>query len=178
MENILFYILSAIAVGSALMTVLNRNPVGSAISLIVAMIALAGIYASLDAHFIAVIQILVYAGAVMVLFLFVIMLLNLREGADWDWTSRGFNLPLSLAGILLAFFAVKKLVGAVFGDGVQTIAKGVLDANYGTTKAVGQALYTDYLLPFEATSVLLLAAIVGAVILAKSKIGIEEENKD
>jgi len=177
MENILFYIFSAVAVGAALMTVLNRNPIGAAVSLIITMVALAGIFAILDAHFIAIIQILVYAGAIMVLFLFVIMLLNLREGYAADWISRNFNFPLSLAGILLALLAVKKLVATVGGDATP-LAKVAVADDYGSTNLVGKILYTEYLLPFEAASILLLAAIVGAVILAKAKIGIEEENPE
>ncbi len=175
MDIIFFYIFSGIAVGSAIMMIMNWNPIGSAINLIVVMVALAGLFAILDAHFIAIIQLLVYAGAIMVLFLFVIMLLNLREGYASHWVYRNYNFFLSLAGIVLGLFAVKTLVTSFIG--ASTTYSGVpnLAADFGTTKLVGKILYTEYLLPFEAASILLLAAIVGAVILAKSKIGIEEE---
>lgn len=175
MEALLFYTFAAIAIGSALMMIMNWNPVGAAINLIVVMIAIAGLFAILDAHFIAVIQLLVYAGAIVVLFMFVIMLLNLRDGHDAGWISRKMNFPLSLAGILLSLFAVKKLVVTVKGISSVPLQERAMMEGFGTTKLVGKILYTEYILPFEAASILLLAAIVGAVILAKSKIGTEEE---
>lgn len=165
MQLLMFYILGFGAVVSALLLVTNKKPVNAAMSLIATMFCLAGLYVLLDAHLVAVLQILVYAGAVMVLFLFVIMLLNIQEKEG------------RLAGSTLALQFVSILgVGMVFVIAASLVkVKGSLPAGgelypFGTTKAVGSMLFTEYLLPFEIASMLLLAAIVGAVILAKRRI--------
>lgn len=165
MQLLMFYILGFGAVVSALLLVTNKKPVNAAMSLIATMFCLAGLYVLLDAHLVAVLQILVYAGAVMVLFLFVIMLLNIQEKEG------------RLAGSTIALQFVSILgVGMVFVIAASLVkVKGALPAGgelypFGTTKAVGSMLFTEYLLPFEIASMLLLAAIVGAVILAKRRI--------
>lgn len=173
-ETLLFYLFSAIAIGAALLTILNRNPVAAAVNLIVVMVSLAGLFALLNAHFVAVIQLLVYAGAVMVLFIFVIMLLNLKDGYSTGWISRDFNIPLTLAGVSIAVLGGIKLLAFVAQISTTPSSTQVIGEDFGTTKLVGKILYTEYLLPFEAASILLLAAIIGAVILAKKKIGINE----
>jgi NADH-quinone oxidoreductase subunit J len=166
MQLLMFYILGFGAVVSALLLVTNKKPVNAAMSLIATMFCLAGLYVLLDAHLMAVLQILVYAGAVMVLFLFVIMLLNIQEK---EGRLAGNTVALqfvSVLGVGMVFVIVASLVkvdGSLFAAGEGGYA-------FGTTKAVGAKLFTEYLLPFEIASVLLLAAIVGAVILAKRRI--------
>jgi NADH-quinone oxidoreductase subunit J len=161
MQLLMFYFLGFGALVSALLLVTNRRPVAAAMSLILTMLFLAGIYVLLDAHLIAVLQIIVYAGAIMVLFLFVIMLLNVEEKSG-RLSNR--KIALQFVGILV--------VGAILiaVTGLIKIGPAQLADSFGTTKAVGQMLFTDFLLPFEIASILLLAAIVGAVILAKRKI--------
>jgi NADH-quinone oxidoreductase subunit J len=166
LEQILFYIFAAGGIVSAVLMVTRRNPIISAIYLIVNFFCLAGLYLTLHAQFIAVVQILVYAGAIMVLFVFVIMLLNLgderrlRDGFSW-----------------------KKIVAAGFGIGILMELVYIFTMNagsetidleratsIGTVEAVGHVLFTRFLFPFEVTSLLLTAAIVGAIILAKKKL--------
>ncbi len=166
MQLLIFYILAFGAVISALLMVTSKKPVSSAMSLIATMVFLAGLYVLLDAHLIAALQLIVYAGAIMVLFLFVIMLLNVDEK---EGRMAGNTILLQFGAILaigLVFIMMVSLVKSggtllVFGEGAD---------QFGTTKAVGKLLFTEYLLPFEIASVLLLAAIVGAVILAKRRI--------
>jgi NADH-quinone oxidoreductase subunit J len=161
---LLFYAFAVLAVVSALGMVLNvRNTVASAMSLVVTMIALAGIYLLLEAYLVAVVQIMVYAGAIVVLFLFVVMLLNLRHdtfapGRQW----------LVKAGALLLLLVVLSELLRLFSGGLP--AQQPVPAGFGGYRQVGIALYTDYVLLVEMASLLLLAAIVGALILAKRRI--------
>jgi NADH-quinone oxidoreductase subunit J len=161
MQLLMFYLLGFGAVVSALLLVTNKRPVAAAMSLILTMLFLAGLYVLLDAHLIAVLQIIVYAGAIMVLFLFVIMLLNVEEKAG-RLSNR--KIAMQFVGILV--------VGAIMiaVTGLIKIGPAQVAATFGTTKAIGQMLFTDFLLPFEIASILLLAAIVGAVVLAKRRI--------
>ncbi len=164
--QILFYAFGALAIISALGMLLNlRNTVAAALSLVVTMIALAGIYVLLEAHLVAAIQIMVYAGAILVLFLFVIMLLNLRHD-DFAPARPGQTL-LKLVGVALAlwiFLALARVLPAAIPE------PGVLPEGFGGFRDVGVQLFTDYVVPVEAAGLLLLAAIVGAVILAKRRI--------
>ncbi len=161
MFEALWWIFASVAVVSAAGVVLNlRNAVSAALCLVVTMLTLACMFVMLDAQFIGLIQVMVYAGAIVVLFLFVIMLLNLRAdsmGAE--------NQPvLKLLGTALVLAATVKfaaLVSAVGGSWAEP------PADFGTTRSFGVALYTDFLLPFEIAGVLLLAGIVGAVVLSK-----------
>ena len=160
----LFYVFAALAVVSALGMVLNvRNTVASAMSLVVTMIALAGIYLLLDAYLVAVIQIMVYAGAIVVLFLFVVMLLNLRH----DAFAPGRQWLVKAGALLLALVVLSELL-RLFAGGMPTPLPP--PAGFGGYRQVGIALYTDYVLLVEMASLLLLAAIVGALILAKRRI--------
>lgn len=163
----MFYIFGIGAVVSALLMVTQKRPVRAAMSLIASMSFVAGLYALLDAHLIAALQLIVYAGAIMVLFLFVIMLLNVdqKEGQ----TARNAIL-IQFIAILLVGLVLVGMVGIVkIGAPMSTF--GDTQVQFGTTKSVGLMLFTEYLLPFEIASILLLAAIVGAVILAKRRIG-------
>jgi NADH-quinone oxidoreductase subunit J len=163
--QILFFILGAVALVSGGLVVFQKHPLRSALWLIVNFFAVAGIYLLAHAEFIAAIQIIVYAGAIMVLFLFVIMLLNIREPEESP------KIPFigqKLAGIILAGFTGLILIYAVTRS---TLTAGKeMTPGLGNTESIALSLFTDYLLPFEVTSVLLLVAIVGAVVLAKTKL--------
>jgi NADH-quinone oxidoreductase subunit J len=160
---LLFYLFAALAVISAIGMVANaHNTVAAAMSLVVTMVALAVIYLLLEAHLVAAIQMIVYAGAIVVLFLFVVMLLNLR-GDDFP---PGRARLARLAGALLGVSAV---AGIAHRSGALP-ALPALPAGFGGYRYVGLALYTDYILLVEMASLLLTAAIVGALILAKRKI--------
>jgi NADH-quinone oxidoreductase subunit J len=162
----MFYIFGFGAVVSALLMVTNKRPVRAAMSLVATMSFLAGLYVLLDAHLIAALQLIVYAGAIMVLFLFVIMLLNIEEKEGL----LGVNIILlQFLGMLVVGMLFVTMVSLFKADSAPLTFGAVAD-DFGTTKAVGMMLFTDYLLPFEIASVLLLAAIVGAVILAKRRI--------
>jgi len=162
----MFYIFGFGAVVCALLMVTNRRPVRAAMSLVATMSFLAGLYVLLDAHLIAVLQLIVYAGAIMVLFLFVIMLLNIEEKEGL----LGVNtILLQFMGMLVVGLLFVSMV-SLFKGGGSLLASVDIANDFGTTKAVGKLLFTEYLLPFEIASVLLLAAIVGAVILAKRRI--------
>ena len=166
LESFLFYFLAIISVGSALMMVTRRNAVIAALYLILNFFALGGLYLTLHAQFIAFIQILVYAGAIMVLFLFVIMLLNLgdvtRLGEKISYSkiiAAGLSFGLLMELIYVLGYARVNMPAAHFEKSV----------DIGTVENIGRELFTTFLFPFEVTSILLLAAIVGAVILAKKK---------
>ncbi len=161
----LFYLFAAVAVVSAIIMISHKNPVYSALFLILTMFSIAGFYVLLNAPFIAAVHIVVYAGAVMVLFLFVIMLIDFRK----DETEKKKGLLLPFLGILLALVLVVQLgifLFSGFHNGVESTAM----VKVGSTKAIGELLFTKYLFPFEVTSVLLLSAIIGSVLLAKQKL--------
>jgi NADH-quinone oxidoreductase subunit J len=164
-ELVLFYVFAALAAGSALAMVLTvRNTVASAMFLVVTMVALGAVYVLMEAYLIAVLQILVYAGAIVVLFVFVVMLLNLRQDdfpPPRQWAVKGL-------GVLLAVLALVKFVmilPAALPEGVAVLPEG-----FGGYRQVGTDLFTRYVLAFESTSLLLLGALVGAVVLAKRRI--------
>jgi NADH-quinone oxidoreductase subunit J len=162
MGAILFLVLAVLTVVAALTVILHPNPVKSALSLVVTLFLLAVVFVLLEAHMIAALQIIVYAGAIMVLFLFVIMLLNLQID-DPDRGRRRLALrALAWAGGLLLAIELAFLVrGAPVGT------PGEAPAGYGGAEAVAKSLFADFLLPFELTSILLLVAVVGAVVLAQ-----------
>ena len=161
METVLFILFGAIAVCGAIMVVTRKQPMASALYLILTLFAVAALFVLRHAHFLAAVQVIVYAGAVVVLFVFVIMLINVPED----------RLPVERAtatrvlGVLAAGFLV--LETAVLARRY-TMPKGPA-TEVGTVETVGRALFTDYLLAFEVTSVLLLAAVIGAIALAKRK---------
>jgi len=169
-EAIAFYVFGAAAVGASLMVIGQRNPVYSVLLLIASFGALAGLYILLAAPFTAVTQIIVYAGAIMVLFLFVVMLLNVprEDAAEYD-RSHPLNRPVPRRfGAVLAVALVAELVWAlsyVLGRGPSLAAT---DAGaISSVREIGRVLFTDYAFPFEATSILILAAMVGAIVMAK-----------
>jgi NADH-quinone oxidoreductase subunit J len=165
-ETVTFWIFAFFTVLTALGVVLSRNPVYAAMNLVGTFFFLAGIYVLLVAHLIAFMQILVYAGAVMVLFLFVIMLLS--TGEEHLETER--HRVMQYVGVLgaVGLFAVLMAAIARISDtGMLPLAD---PERFGTVKAVGTVLFTEYILPFEVTSLLLLVAIVGAVVVAKERI--------
>ncbi len=168
-ETALFILLATVTVVTAILVIVQRNPVASAIYLIITFFSLGGIYLLLNAPFIAVIQVLVYAGAIMVLFLFVIMLLNLEKEKKLITRHR-------LQKVLGAFLGIILLaqIGMIFRSILLEGSKGKFSpeqvAAVGNTQVVARLLFTDYLLPFEITSVLLLVAIIGAIVLAKRQI--------
>ncbi len=166
LEIILFYILAFGGIITAIMVVTRRNPIVSALYLIANFFCLAGLYLTLHAQFIAIIQIFVYAGAIMVLFVFVIMLLNLGD-------IQRLKGRLSLKKIIAAGISFAVLMEVLYIIRMQTgsltidLAKA---GSIGTVEAIGRALFTQFLFPFEVTSLLLIAAIVGAILLAKKKL--------
>jgi NADH-quinone oxidoreductase subunit J len=164
MTAFLFYLFAAIAVAGALGMVLNvRNAVAGAMSLVLTMVSLGGVFVLLEAYLIGVLQILVYAGAIVVLFLFVVMLLNLRAEQFAAPRQRLFKaVGAVLTAAALAFFLAS--AHGAFGPAAE------LPEGFGGYRQLGLLLFTDYLLAFEATSLLLLGAMVGAVILAKRRI--------
>ena len=156
---ILFYVFGAVAVGAALAMVVQRNPTYSAFSLIVTLVSLAGVFGLLGSTFIAVLQIVVYAGAIMVLFLFVLMLLNVKA----EQRVAGEGRLSKLVGIALGAVLVGE-IGSVL-VAVRTPLAGAFDAS---ARAVAHVLFeARYLYVFEATSILILASLVGAIALAK-----------
>jgi NADH-quinone oxidoreductase subunit J len=162
--ELLFYAFAIVSVVSALGMLFNvRNTVAAAMSLVVTMIGLAGIYVLLEAYLVAAIQIMVYAGAIVVLFLFVVMLLNLRT----DSFGPGRQWFVKTAGALVVLAAAAQVLRLFSGSLPEP---GPVPEGYGGYRQVGIALYTDYVLLVEVASLLLLAAIVGALILAKRKI--------
>ena len=159
----LFYFLSFVAVLSAMMVVFSKNPVYSVLYLIITFFSIAGHYVLMKAEFLAVVHIIVYAGAIMVLFLYVIMLLNLNQ----DTEPHKSNILKAAAAICSGLLLVV-LVGAL--KGAETLTKPQADAEgIGEVKNLGKILFTDFLLPFEIASVLLLSAMLGVVMLGKSE---------
>jgi NADH-quinone oxidoreductase subunit J len=163
-EVVLFFLAGAAAIFSAVMMITRPNPLKGVLFLIVNFFCLAFLYLLLQAQFIAIIQILVYAGAIMVLFVFVIMLLNLDDEKLLT-DRRGFR---RLFAALLGGGLLAEVLAAIALERPGAAATGS-DTGLGTVEAIGKALFTDYVVPFEVTSVLLLAALVGVVVLAKRR---------
>jgi len=170
-ESLLFYVLSGLAVGASALVIGQRNPMYSVLLLIVSFAALAGLYITLDAPFVAMAQMIIYAGAIMVLFLFVVMLLNAaqEDGAEWDRTHPLRRPGFARIGVVLAVLLVAELGWALakvvsLGSPVGGRADGAV---IGSVREMGRVLFTQYSFAFEATSVLILVAMVGAVVLAR-----------
>ena len=160
-----FYFLSAIAILSAILVITRKNAVHSALSLIVTLLSLAGIYLMLYAPFVAGVQIVLYAGGIMVLFLFVIMLVNLDKAAKEEQFNHQWHIGILASLVLGALFLY------VYMKGKAIFPANAVSLNEATnTQQIGLALFSQYLLPFEVASLLLLVAIVGAVVMAKKRI--------
>src|SRR5881397_2320349 len=163
MELILFTVIAAAAVITALVVLLHRNPVIGALFLVSNLMCVAILYLLLDAQFLAAIQVIVYAGAIMVLILFVIMLLNLqRESAGIS--AGGVQMTLGTLAALGFLVLVSRAIAPLRGAGRQ------VQASFGTVEAVGRSLFREYYYPFEIISLILLVAMMGAVVLAKRKL--------
>ena len=165
-EAIVFYTLATFIIGFGVMVVTTKNPVHCVLFLVANFLCVAMIYVLLAAEFLAVIQILVYAGGIVVLYLFVVMLVNLRRPPDGQIdTRRQARFGFVLAALLLAEISAILMYSAVHPSTAAAIASQV--SSGGNTETVGMLLYTDYLVPFEVASMLLLVAMVGAIVLAR-----------
>ncbi|OGU13762.1 MAG: NADH dehydrogenase [Geobacteraceae bacterium GWC2_53_11] len=167
METLFFLIITLVAIVSAILVITCKNPINSALSLIMTFFCLATYYVMLDAPFMAAVQVMVYAGAIMVLIVFTIMLLNIRVDS-----SKKHSHKLVL-GSIIGFFTLLNTIFVLVKSRAALPTgpySGEMLRSIGHTELVGREMFTNFLLPFEITSILLLVAIIGAVILAKKKI--------
>jgi NADH-quinone oxidoreductase subunit J len=161
MGYFLFFLLAALCVGSVLGMIISKNQAYNALFLIVAFASLGGLFGLLEAPFIAVVQIIIYAGAIMVLFIFVIMMINIRTGIPPEKKKWTLYLSLGLAVVLII-----ELIVAIKAAFTLPVSTETLDAG---PVSLGRLLFTKYLYPFEITSILIIAALVGAIVLVKKK---------
>ncbi len=163
MSSIVFLLLAVLTLASALMVVFSKSPIYSVLWLVICFFSITGHYILLDAHFLAIVNLIVYAGAIMVLFLFVIMLLNLNKETE---PHKPFLLKLAavVSGCLLML-----ILAASFKDFSISSSSALIDG-FGTAKEVGKILFNKFLLPFEVASILFISAMVGAVILGKKSV--------
>jgi NADH-quinone oxidoreductase subunit J len=162
--NILFILLSVIALASAMMVITRKNPVHSVLYLIITFFAISGHYILLNAQFLAIVNIIVYAGAIMVLFLFVVMLMNLNADAEPQP-----NKYIQFAGILSGGCLFLVIIAALVKTSAVNQTVQLKDGDYGLIKNLGIALFKDYVIPFEISSVLFLSAMIGAVVVGKKE---------
>lgn len=162
MGHFLFFLLSIVCVGSVLAMIISKNQAYNALLLVLAFGALGGLFGLLDAPFIAVVQIIIYAGAIMVLFIFVIMIINLRRGLPPERKKWTLYFSLGLAGVLIIEL-ILSVKGAFTLFEIPSVEK------IGSPTDLGRLLFTKYLYPFEITSILIIAALVGAIVLVKKK---------
>jgi NADH-quinone oxidoreductase subunit J len=163
--QILFWFLSALAVGSAIMVVASKSPVHSILFLIVTFFAISGHYVLLNAQFLAIVNIIVYAGAIMVLFLFVVMLMNLNADSEPPQKNKYILYGGTIAGASLLLVLVAALKTTATND--QMVETNV--GHIGLIENLGKILFTDYVFPFEISSVLFLSAMIGAVVISKKE---------
>ncbi len=161
---VLFYILAAVTLATAFLTIISKNPIHSAIYLVICFFSIAGHYLLFNAQFLAIVHIIVYSGAIMVLFLFTIMLMNLNKEDE-----RGKPMLTRIAAVisfcLLAFILIAVFVKAQ----PAMVENNVTGVDYQSIKVLGQVLLNEYMVPFETASVLLLVSMVGAVLLSKKE---------
>lgn len=157
-----FYLFAAISVISALLAITRKNPIISAVWLVACMMGLAVIYVLTQAYFLAAVQVIVYAGAILMLFIFVIMMLNLKTGIIGQMR----NLGIKFIGLVLTAIILRQFYTAIKGTVSLAVPASVVPANFGEAGAVGELLFTSYVYPLELMAVLLLVAIVGALVLA------------
>ena len=162
-EGVIFLVLSVAIVAMSIFTMTRHNPVTAVMGLVATFFGLAALYATLSAHFLAILQVLVYAGAIMVLFIFVVMILNREETSLVSL--RG--LPTRVLGILAGCYLLFVFFGVAIPDQAPAALPAVTDS-YGTVAAIGEVLFRQFLFPFEAISLLLLVAIVGGVTVSRS----------
>jgi NADH-quinone oxidoreductase subunit J len=166
LNSILFYFFSALAIASAILMVTRRNIVHAAVFLITALLATAGIFLQLQAEFLFIVQVILYVGGIMVLFVFVIMLVNL----DVSMRLVQFNRQWVVAGALALVLAAQFLFAIWAGRGALRLPAMQVDISPKNTEAVADALFSKYMLPFEIASILLLVAMIGAVVMAKRRV--------
>ncbi len=164
-STVIFYVLSALALLCGVMVIWSRHALYSAVYLVLSFLCLAGLYVLLTAEFVAAVQVLVYAGGIVVLFLFLIMLVNLKDAL----TGRRLRVHAVVSGAIGAAVMAQILYVYSRGEIRAAAAAAPALAGEGNLQAVGKALYTDYVLPFEIASVLLLVAMIGAIVLARQK---------
>jgi len=162
MDQILFFIVAFLAIASAVYFVFAKNPMYAILSLIVTMFSIAGMYILLNAQFLGIVQIIVYTGAIMVLFLYILMMLNLNKEDE----SKKESLP-KFIGIVSVCILFVGMLGAYRGLSGKTTVADNIDHSVGLTKNLGRLLFNEYVLPFELASILILAGIVGAVLIGK-----------
>lgn len=162
MTDLFFYLFSAITLGCALAVVFSRNPVNAAMLLILSFVGLASLFVMLEAYFLAVIQVLVYAGAVVVLFLFIIMLLDVKE--EKNVKIKPLSLAASVIGLAILLVGV---VSVTSSANIQIPAETLPEAAGASLKNFGYELFTTYLLPMQVTGFLLLVAMIGVIVLSK-----------
>ncbi|PZU83968.1 MAG: NADH-quinone oxidoreductase subunit J [Chryseobacterium sp.] len=162
MDQFLFFLVAFLAISSAVYFVFARNPLYAILSLIVTMFSIAGMYILLNAQFLGIVQIIVYTGAIMVLFLYILMMLNLNKEDE----SKKANLP-KFIGIISVCILFVGMLGAYRGLSGKTTVADNIDHSVGLTKNLGRLLFNEYVLPFELASILILAGIVGAVLIGK-----------
>ncbi len=171
MEAFAFYTLSALILGLGVLVIIAKSAVHSVLALVANFLCVAALYVTLSAEFLAVIQIMVYAGGIVVLYLFVVMLVNLKRAPEEHVDSRRLaRLGMALAGLVLlevvgiAAYTMNREPDAVVSSATREFPASILGGN---TQELGWVLYTDYLIPFELASMLLLVAMVGAIVLAR-----------
>jgi NADH-quinone oxidoreductase subunit J len=169
-DALLFYVFAAIAIGASLVVIGQRNPMYSIILLMVSFGALSSLYILLDAPFVAMAQMIVYGGAIMVLFIYAVMLLNApqEDAAEWDRTHPLRRPGFARFGALLAGLLIVQLVWGLLRGTDTSAAVGARGdvAEISSVRSVGRVLFTDYMFAFEATSVLILVGIVGGLLMA------------
>ena len=167
MEQVFFFYFACVIAAASVLVVALRNPIYSALALLIMFFHVAGLYVTLHAEFLAAVQIIVYAGAILVLYLFVVMLLNLRQDDRYhrQWPMAGIvGATLVIEAIILT--VMKGWTAPVVAAGTETTVRGTTNAG-----AIGDVLYSTYLFPFEVASLILLVAMIGAIMLAKKDIG-------
>jgi NADH-quinone oxidoreductase subunit J len=168
-EQLLFYAFAGVSVLGSLLVIAQKNPIYSVLALIFAFFGLSGLYVLLEAPFVAIVQIIIYAGAIMVLFLFVVMLLNVprEDAAEWDRTHPLYRPGPMRVGAVLAVLMVGQVIWALMRSPNISQGVGAERAGVSDVGALGVTLFRDYMFAFEVTSILIIAAMVGAVVLAR-----------
>ena len=166
MELAIFLMASALSIAASILVIIQRNPIASVMYLLTSFVSQVILFIMLNAAFLAMLQIIVYAGAILVLFLFVIMLLNLRR-EDFGKDIKLRFKPLAIAFVVVLLF---ETTVAISSSRMLDRAQAQIGPDFGSVQAVGMSLFTKYLYPFELTSILLIVAVLGAVVMAKKRL--------